>query len=102
MQKLDLTKVKKNLKPDPIFKGMSKYLKDPKNFMVVENKLQDVLKSDHKHKTASSYVKCKECQTKYQERKARMKELGFKSIQQYLAWKKIHVIIRDKKSFQLR
>ena len=67
-----------------------------------EKQLIEILKSDHKHKTASSYAKCSECQQKREERKQKMKDIGFKSIQQYMEWKKIHEIIRNKKSFQLR
>lgn len=102
MKKLDLKTVRKNLKPNPIFKGMSEYLKDPANFEKVEKKLIEILKSDHTHKTASSYVKCKECNLKRIERQNKMKQEGFKNIKQYLEWKKIHTIIRDKKNFQLK
>lgn len=102
MQKLNIEEVNKKRKPDPLFKGMPKTLKDPKCYERIEKQLQELLKSDHKHKTASSYVKCKECQEKYQLRKTKMKEIGFKSISQYMAWKKIMNIIINKKSFQLR
>lgn len=102
MKKLDFTTIPKNLKPNPIFKGMSSFLKDPANYESTEKKLIEILQSGHKHKTASSYVKCVECQNKREERKQRMKEIGFKSIQQYMEWKKIHTIIKDKKSFQLK
>lgn len=102
MKKLDLTTVPKKIKPNPLFKGMSNYLKDPKNFNKVELELINILHSGHNHKTASAYVKCKECQSKREERTKRMKEIGFKSLQQYMEWKKIHTIIKDKKSFQLK
>lgn len=102
MPKLDLATVPKNLKPNPLFKGMSSILKDPKNYKKIEKELIKILQSDHKHKTASSYVKCVECQAKREERKQKMKEVGFKSIQQYMEWKKIMTIIINKQSFQLR
>lgn len=102
MKKLDLATVPKNLKPNPIFKGLPENLKDPACFEGIEKKLMELIKSDHKHKTASSYVKCKECQAKYQVRKKEMRKMGFKSVVQYLEWKKIMTIIRDKKSFQLK
>ena len=102
MKKLDLSTVPKNLKPNPLFKGMSSYLKDPKNFDKVELELIKILRSNHNHKTASSYVKCAECQSKREERKQKMKSIGFKSIQQYMTWKQIHTIIKEKKSFQLK
>lgn len=102
MKKLDIKEVNKKRKPSPLFKGMPKSLKDPSNFETTEKQLIEILKSDHKHKTASSYAKCSECQQKREERKQKMKDIGFKSIQQYMEWKKIHEIIRNKKSFQLR
>lgn len=102
MNKLDLKNVPKNLKPNPIFKGLSSDLKDVKNYESVESKLQEILKSDHKHKTALSYSKCEECMSKREKRKQLMKDVGFKSLQQYMEWKKIMNIIINKKSFQLR
>lgn len=101
MQKLNLKEVPK-LKPDPIFKGFSDELKDPKNFMKIEKQLAKILKVTHKHKTTLSYSKCPMCQAKRVERQTKMKELGFQSIIQYMQWKKIHTIIKDKKSFQLK
>jgi hypothetical protein len=102
MQKLDLKTVPKKLKPNPIFKGLPKYLKDVAIFDEVENKLVEILKTDHKHKTASSYMKCNECQLKREERKKKMKEIGFSNLSQYFEWKKIMTIIKNKKSFQLK
>ncbi len=100
--KLDLKTVPKNLKPNPLFKGMSKYLKDPKNFETTEKQLIEILQNGHKHKTASSYVKCKECQDNRNKRMKLMKDVGFKSLRQYMEWKKIMTIIINKQSFQLR
>lgn len=100
MNKLYLTKVPK-LKPNPLFKGMSKSLRDPKNYEETKKKLLDILKTDHPHRTPSSYMKCSECQSKFQERKRLMKEVGFKSYHQYLEWDKIHTIIKNKVNFQL-
>lgn len=101
MKKLDLKTVPKNLKPDPLFAGMTDYLKDPANFEEVEKKLISILKTKHRHKTASAYVKCALCNAKRLERQREMREMGFASIQQYLGWKKIMTIIKGKKSFQL-
>ncbi len=101
MQKLDLNAVPK-LKPNPLFKGLSSYLKDPKNFEQTEKKLIKILQTKHKHKTALAYTKCPMCNQKRLERQQMMKEIGFKSIMQYMEWKKIMTIINNKKSFQLR
>lgn len=102
MKKLELKEVNKKRKKNPLFKGFPSRLKDPASFEVVEKQLFDILQSGHKHKTASSYVRCSECMEKREERKRKMKELGFKSMQQYLEWKKIMDIIINKKDFQLK
>jgi len=101
MKKLDLKTVPK-LKPNPLFKGMRATLKDPANFEAVERRLMLSLRSGHDHKTVSAYVKCVECQQKREERKTLMKKEGFKSMAQYMEWKKIHTIIKDKKNFQIQ
>ena len=102
MNKLDLSSVPKNIKPSPVLVGLSDELKDPKCFKKIEKKLFDLVKSDHKHKTASAYVKCEECQTKYKKRKRAIRDLGFRDTQQYMEWKKIMTIITNKKNFQIR
>lgn len=100
MQKLDIQQVPK-LKPDPMFKGMKKALKNPRCFDEVEKQLQEILVTSHKHKSAGSYAKCKECTERFTQRKKLMRKLGFKSILQYMSWKKIMTIIKAKKDFQL-
>ena len=99
--RLDLKQVPK-LRPNPIFKGLSGKLKDPKNFDKVEKKLRNILKSDHEHKTVKSYATCLRCNEKRGERKKLMKEIGFKSVTQYMEWKKIQMIIKNKADFQLQ
>jgi hypothetical protein len=101
MKKLDLKTVGK-LRPNPLFKGLPVHLKDPANYQKTEDDLKNILKTDHIHKTASSYVKCNECQEKLENKKKLMKKLGFKSFKQYLEWRKIMDIIINKKDFQLR
>lgn len=102
MEKLTQKEINKKRKPNPLFKGMPSKLKDPACFEGVMQQLADVLKSNHKHKTASSYVKCNACMARRDERFALMKKIGFKSMAQYLEWQKIHTIIRDKRDFQIR
>lgn len=102
MKKLDLSTVPEDLKPHPVFEGMDESLKDPERFQPIEDQLQAILKIDHQHKTSKSYSKCKECADKRQKRLETMREIGFKSLQQYLEWKKIMSIIINKKSFQVR
>lgn len=102
MDKLDLKTVPKNLKPNPIFKGLPDTLKDPKMFDEVEKKLRLATLSDHKHSTVKSYVGCKRCKDKFAKRQAIMKEYGFKDIKQYMEWKRVMSIIKQKRNFQLR
>lgn len=102
MQKLDLKAVPKSLKPNPIFKGLPTSLKDPKMYAKIEKQLFEVLKGDHNHKTAKAYVRCVDCNSRREERKKIMKDIGFKSLNQYMEWKKIMNIINNKKSFQLQ
>lgn len=101
MKKLDLAKVKK-LKPNPIFKGLSPKLKNPKNFIKIEKQLQDILKSTHKHKTISAYAKCESCEVKRLTRQKKMMEMGFTSINQFLEWRKVMIIMNKKANFQIR
>jgi len=100
MPKLDLKTIPKP-KPNQLFKGFPRSLKNPKNIDKTETKLTEILKSDHTHKTVKSYATCASCNEKREERKKAMKELGFKSFQQYFEWKKIHTIIKNKADFQL-
>lgn len=90
------------LKPNEVLSGLPDKLKDPAMFTVIERKLAKIIKSDHKHKTAKIYVKCAECQEKRQKRLDEIKALGFKNIQQYLEWKKIHYIIKNKQDFRVK
>ena len=100
MPKLNLKAVP-NLKPNPIFKGLPKKLKDPKNFLDIEKQLQDVIKSDHQHKNIKEFITCAWCQENRERRQKLMKKLGFKGIGQYLTWKKIMTLMINKKDFPL-
>lgn len=102
MQKLSKEEINKKGKPNPLFKGMKSTLKDPKNYEKIEKRLQEILKTNHVHKTISAYVKCPTCQDRRQERQKQMKKEGFKSIEQYMEWKRIMSIIINKKNFQIR
>lgn len=101
MKKLDLTKVPK-LKPNPIFKGLPDALKNPESFKRIEDSLRLAILSDHQHKSVKEYVECKRCAVKLQRRQDLMKEFGFRSVNQYLEWKKIMDIITKQKSFQVK
>jgi hypothetical protein len=102
MKKLDLSTVPKRLRPNPLFKYMPSSLKDPSCFDDIEKQVTEVMKSDHVHKTVKAFMTCAWCQAKMKERHDLILKLGFNSYEQYLNWKKIMTIIKDKKSFQVR
>jgi hypothetical protein len=102
MKKLDLNTVPDTIKPSKMVIDLPENLKDVKYFKKIEKELFTKFTTGHKHKTVKSYVKCEPCQEMFMKRRERIKELGFKSIQQYQLWKKIMTIINNKSSFQLR
>ncbi len=99
--KLDLKGTEK-LKPNPLFEGLDDSLKDPANFEATERKIINAVKTSHLHQTVKSYMNCKECQAKFRRRQRMVSDLGFKSLEQYLEWRKIMQIIRNKSNIQLR
>lgn len=101
MNKLDIQKVPK-LKKNAIFKGLPDKLKDPENFSKIEKELSGMLKTDHKHKTMKAYVCCAWCQKKLELKQNRMKTMGFKDYSQYMEWRKVMMIIKNKSNFQIR
>lgn len=90
-----------NAKVNPVFKGLSDDLKDPKNFKKIENKLARVMLSDHKHRTIGGFHLCKRCQKRFEKKREMLKELGFESINQYQNWKKIMMILLKKERLVL-
>lgn len=102
MKKLDLKTVPDNVKKHPLFKGLSEELKDPKCYKGIESKLQKAVYSDHQHKTIKKYMECPACSKKLQKKRELMKEMGFKSYEQYVLWRKIMEIINKKQNFQLK
>lgn len=101
MKKLDINEVPK-LKPNPLFKGLPASLKDPKRFKKIESELFNMLQSDHKHKTVKGYVTCAWCNKKRELRENRIKALGFKTMGQYLEWRKLMQIIIRGGNLRLR
>ena len=101
MEKLDLSTIGK-MKTSPLLKGLAGELKDPKCFKAIERQLEDCVKVSHKHKNATDWAKCSQCQLNFVKRRQLMKKLGFKSGIQYLQWKKIMGIIINKKNFQVK
>lgn len=100
MKKLNLKEVPK-LKKNPIFKGLPERLKDPSVYEKIERELFEAMKTDHKHKTVKQFVTCAWCQKKRELKQNKMKAMGFKSMGQYLEWRRIMQIITSKANFQL-
>lgn len=90
----------KKHKLNPLFKGLPSRLKDPKVYLSVEKKLRAILKTDHEHKTMKAYANCEKCQINRMERQKLMKQEGFKSLEQYMEWKKIIGMIVEVRKLQ--
>jgi len=100
MKKDTLNKIKK-AKVNPIFDGLSDEMKDPKNFLKIERKIVRIMISDHKHRTIKTFKNCKRCQAKVRKKAEMIKELGFKSFEQYQNWKKVMGININKQNLEL-
>ncbi len=86
----------KDLPLNEIFKGFPERLKNPKMYEKVERDILNMMYSDHKHRKIKAFVDCKRCKAKVDRRKAYLTKTGFKDYHQYLTWKKVMVIIKDK------
>jgi len=89
------------LKENTIFDGLPDNLKDPAVFKEIEEKLFNIMYSDHKHRKINNFVNCKKCKNKINKRRQELINLGFKDYSQYLQWKKIMIIITNEKNFKL-
>lgn len=76
--------------PNPLFSGLSDYLKDPKNFEDIQRKIQETIFTSCVHSTMSSYAECAKCTEKMLERRKLLVRLGFKNASQYLKWVEVH------------
>lgn len=82
--------------PHPLLKDLSDYLKDPANFDAVQLKLLHALASKHSHGEVLEWANCSDCQDNLKKHQDLMKDLGFISAAQYLAWKKVHETIKGR------
>lgn len=89
------------LKNNPIFKGLPDKLKEVSCYAEIEQKLRLVLVSDHTHPTLKGFAKCARCQAKVAKRRALIEEYGFKSFDQYLAWRKVMDVIYNKRDIKI-
>ncbi|MDO8094437.1 MAG: hypothetical protein Q6360_13245 [Candidatus Brocadiales bacterium] len=79
--------------PNPLFDDLPKALKDPENYKKVQKLLIEALATRCSHSDMEGWAKCLECQAAKVNRENVMNKLGFKSMAQYMAWKKVHEII---------
>lgn len=100
MKKLSIDEISKP-KKDPLFKGFPADMKTVEMYDKVEKALAKCMFSDHKHDNIKQFANCKRCGAKRERRKSLIKEFGFKSTEQYLQWKKIMTIIKNKKDFRV-
>jgi predicted RNA-binding Zn-ribbon protein involved in translation (DUF1610 family) len=74
--------------------GLPEYLKDPKNYMKVQKALLDTMRCPKAHGEVTDVFKCPKCTENMLVRKELMRKFGFKSPNQYMAWKKTHEDIK--------
>lgn len=96
--KPQISQFPKYLPKNPIFAGMSPYLKDPKNFEKIYKTIYEAGVSKCTHSEVYEYAMCVKCQAKMKKRSEVMQRLGFKSGKQYLEWLRVHQRIRDMQS----
>lgn len=75
--------------------SLPNFTKDPKNFMKIERALLETLTCGKSHADPSEMALCKKCTENMLERRKLMGRFGFRSIEQYMAWKKTHQKIRE-------
>ena len=78
---------------DPLA-GLPAFVKEPKNYMKIEKALLETLSCGKSHSDPVEMMKCSTCTENMKKRRRLMKEFGFKSVEQYFAWRKVHAEIR--------
>jgi len=93
-----------DIKPDtfpkytgnPLTKDLPDHLKDHANYDKIQRALLDAGATKHSHADMEAWSGCSECQQAQWNRKEMMKELGFTSGKQYMAWQRIHEEIKSR------
>lgn len=88
--------------PDPLFADLPVALKDPANYRKVQKLLLEELASHCSHSDMEGWAKCLTCQTNKLNREEAMRRFGFKSMAQYMAWKKVHETMASSRRDPLR
>lgn len=75
--------------------GLPAYLKEPESYEKVQKLVIESLAGKHSHGEVVEWAACLACQKRFHERGDVLKRLGFRSIPQYMAWKKVHEQMRS-------
>lgn len=78
----------------PLLEKLPKRLKDPANFEDIQKAIIAASSNGHTHKKIAEWARCEECQALFNERGSVIKKQGFKSPEQYAAWRSVHAEIR--------
>lgn len=79
-----------------VFAGMPEYLKDPANFERIQRAIFEAGASTCGHSELIEWSGCWKCQMKQKDRSEMIQRLGFRSPAQYLAWVKVHTVIKER------
>jgi len=74
--------------PNPIFKDLPAYLKDPRNYYKVRNDLLNTLAGKHTHSEMQKWANCLTCQNKLVNFREEVRKFGFTSPAQFMTWQK--------------
>lgn len=93
-----------DIKPDtfpkaklhPLLAQLPDHLKDPANYEKVQKTILQSFMGKHSHGEVLEWATCKDCQKLFATRRTVLKKLGFKNAAQYMAWKKVHEVIRER------
>ncbi len=99
--KIGLKDVPKKYKKNPILEGIPDELKTEEKFKEIQEKCNDIMRAEHKHKTVKSFVTCVWCQENLKKRQEYIKQLGFKSYGQYAEYTKVMNVIINKDLIQV-
>lgn len=79
-----------------ILDGLPPFLKEPKNYMVVQKALLETMTCGKSHSDPAEMLKCKKCAENMLKRRQLMAKFGFKSPAQYMSWKETHEEIKKR------
>jgi hypothetical protein len=85
---------------NPYLRGLPEYLKKPESYDKVQKALLEAMATGCSHADPSEWFNCKKCTEKMLERRQLMVRLGFKSVEQYMEWRKVHELMRNPEMFR--